>query len=178
MEVKAQLKYYRVAPRKVRLVTDVIRGIGVKSAIGQLKNLSKKSATDILKLLDSAIANATNNFSLDKDNLFIKKIFVNQGPALKRWMPRAHGRAGRILKFTSHITIILDEYKPSDESRAKKLVKKSVKKSDKKETKTEAKNIDKIVKTPKLRANKVDAKLNRRGVKTNLKTFVRKAGDK
>lgn len=178
MEVKAQLKYYRVAPRKVRLVTDVIRGISARGAVNQLKALNKKSAVDILKLLNSAISNATNNFSLEKDNLFVKKVFVNQGPALKRWMPMAHGRAGRILKFTSHITIVLDEYKPTDESKIKKVVKKSSKKDSKKEVVAEENGVEKIIKAPKPRANKTDAKLNRKSVKTNLKTFVRKAGDK
>ena len=119
MEVKAKLRHYHLAPRKIRLVLDVIRGLDVDQALKQLEFVNKKSAPAIIKLLNSAIANAVNNFSLDKNNLFIKIAFADQGPAIKRWRPRAHGRAAQIKKLTSHITLVLDERIPSDKSKKK-----------------------------------------------------------
>lgn len=109
MEVQAHLKNLRVSPRKVRLVIDVIRGMAVSDAKVNLGFISKKSAEPILKLLDSAVANAKHNFNLSEDNLYVSKVFVNAGPMLKRWTPRAMGRASAIHKRTSNITLILDE---------------------------------------------------------------------
>ena len=113
MIVKASLKHFRMSARKVRLVADLIRGMDIERAKIQLKFLPKKAADVILKLLNSAVANAENNLKLQKDNLYISKILVDSGPILKRWLPRAHGRATPIRKRTSHITIILDEKEPS-----------------------------------------------------------------
>lgn len=132
MEVKAVLRRYRVAPRKVRLVVNLIRGLDVDKALGQLDFLDKKSTLAISKLLNSAIANAVNNFLLEKNNLYIKSVFVDQGPVFKRWMPKAHGRATKIKKYTSHITIILDE-------RVEKLKKENSKKVDAGKKKSEKK---------------------------------------
>ena len=98
-----------MSPRKVRLVVDVIRGRSVEEAEHRLMYVQKLAVRPVLKLLKSAIANAENNFKLKKDNLFVKKAFVDMGPSLKRWKPRAFGRAASILKRSSHITIILDE---------------------------------------------------------------------
>jgi len=109
MEVKAYLNNLRISARKVRLAANLIRGLDVSEAKVQLKFLPKRAAEPILKLLNSAIANAENNFKLSKDNLYVFKIFVDSGPILKRWMPRAFGRTAMIKKRTSHITIILDE---------------------------------------------------------------------
>ena len=109
MPVIAKLNYLRIAPRKVRLVANFIKGMNVIEARTQLKFLPKRAAGPILRLLDSAIANAFHNFSLPKENLYVSKIMVEPGPSLKRWLPRAMGRATPILKRTSHITIILDE---------------------------------------------------------------------
>jgi len=109
MQVKANLKYLRISPRKVRLVASSIKGLNIKEAKSQLGVLIKRSCDPIEKLLDSAVANAVHNFNLQKDNLYISNILVNEGPSLKRWMPRAMGRAAQILKRTSHVTIILDE---------------------------------------------------------------------
>ncbi len=176
MEVKAKLKHYRIAPRKARLVADLVRSLGVNNAINQLSNLDKKSAPVILKLLNSAIANATNNFSLKKDNLYIKEIKVDQGPALKRWMARAHGRGARILKFTSHITITLDEKIPSKDN---------VEKKTKKIKKAKIENKD-IVIAEKPKKQKIEHR-HREDKKTyNKKNFglgqknksLRKTGDK
>jgi len=110
MEIKAKLRHLRISPRKVRLIADLIRGMDAGQAQTQLRLLTKRSASPVLKLLNSAIANAKNNFGItDENNLFIKEIRVDQGPALKRWRARAMGRAGAIRKRTSHISLILEE---------------------------------------------------------------------
>lgn len=106
-EVTAQLKYLRIAPRKVRLVADCIRSKTVQRAAEELSFLQKRSAAPILKLLRSAVANAKNNFRLPEEGLYVKKIVVNEGPRLKRFRPRAFGRASQILKRTSHISLTL-----------------------------------------------------------------------
>lgn len=109
MEVSAKTKYLRISPKKVRLVLDVIRGMQVEEAQGQLKFIPKRACVYILKLLNSAIANAENNFNLKKDNLYIKEITADEGPSLKRWMPRAMGRATLLKKRSSCIKIVLAE---------------------------------------------------------------------
>jgi len=111
MPVTAKLRYLRIAPRKVRLVTDLIRGKSVEEAENILNFTTKKATLPLLKLLKSAVANAKNNFQLAKENLYISKILVDEGPKLKRWRPRARGRADEIQKKTSHITITLDVLK-------------------------------------------------------------------
>lgn len=109
MQVSAKLNNLRKSPRKVRLVANMLKGMDTREAQDQLKFLTKGSVPHFDKLIRSAIANAENNFGLDKDNLYIKDIIVNEGTKLKRWLPRAHGRASLILKRTSNIEIILDE---------------------------------------------------------------------
>ena len=109
MEVKAKLKFGRVGPRKVRLVADMIRGKKSEEAINILTFTKKTAAKIVIKLLKSAIANATQKKNIDIDRLYIKKITVDQGPTMKRYQPRALGRATVIRKRTSHITIVLDE---------------------------------------------------------------------
>lgn len=108
MEVLAKLKFLRMSPRKVRLVADAIRGIKVDQALARLNLLTKAASRPVLKLLESAIANAEHNFKLEGKNLFVKKIFVDGGPMLKRFKPRAFGRGAPIHRHTSHITIVLD----------------------------------------------------------------------
>jgi len=106
---KAVLRLARVSPRKARLVADMIRGEDVDSALIKLKYTRKKSARLLEKLVDSAVANAQQkNSSLDVDTLRIKTVFVDQGPTLRRFRPRARGMAYRIHKKTSHITVILE----------------------------------------------------------------------
>jgi len=107
--VIAKLNYLRLAPRKVRLVANLIKGMRVKEARVQLKFCPKRASQPLLKLLNSAVANAEHNFQLKEDNLYISKITVDQGPSLKRWRPRAFGRAFPIMKRTSHITLVLEE---------------------------------------------------------------------
>jgi len=109
MEVKAKLKFVRVAPRKAMLVADLIRGKGSEEALNILTFTKKAAARIVIKLLKSAIANATQKKNVDVDRLYVKKITVDQGPTMKRYQPRALGRATTIRKRTSHINIVLDE---------------------------------------------------------------------
>jgi large subunit ribosomal protein L22 len=120
MEIKASLNDLRTSAQKVRLVADVIRTMPTKKALDQLQFLNKKPGDPIAKLINSAIANAVNNFGLDKDNLFIKSIMVNEGKTLKRWMPKAHGRATVVRKRACHIILVLGEIKESGIKTAKK----------------------------------------------------------
>jgi large subunit ribosomal protein L22 len=108
MEVKAKLRFARVAPQKVRLVADLIRGKKSEEALNILTFTKKAAAKTVIKLLKSALANA-NQKKVDVDHLYVKKITVDQGPTMKRFMPRALGRATTIRKRTSHINIVLDE---------------------------------------------------------------------
>ncbi|MEK6228626.1 MAG: 50S ribosomal protein L22 [Actinomycetota bacterium] len=107
MAVRAQSKYVRSAPRKARLVMDHIRGKRLDDARAILSHTPRHAATDISKLLESAVANAENNFELDPEDLRISRCFVDEGPTIKRFRPRAQGRATRINKRTSHMTITL-----------------------------------------------------------------------
>jgi large subunit ribosomal protein L22 len=108
MEVKAKLRFTRIGPRKARLVADLIRGKRSEEALSILTFTPKAAARIIIKLLRSAIANADQK-KIDVDRLYVKTIMVDQGPTMKRFMPRAMGRATTIRKRTSHITIVLDE---------------------------------------------------------------------
>jgi large subunit ribosomal protein L22 len=109
MEVKARLRFSRVAPRKARLVADLIRGKGSEEALNILTFTKKGAAKIVIKLLKSAIANAGQKKNIDIDRLYVKRITVDQGPTWKRYTPRALGRATVIQKRTSHINIVLDE---------------------------------------------------------------------
>ena len=109
MEASAKLKYARLSPQKTRLVVDMVRGKGVQEALNILKFSPQKPADIVAKLERSAIANAEQKGVGDLDRLYVKSITVDQGPVLKRFMPRAQGRATRIRKPTSHIFVILDE---------------------------------------------------------------------
>ncbi len=122
MEVKASLKHLRMSPRKARLVIDVIRRMPVNLALDQLKFINKKATDPVASLIKSAIANAVNTYSLEADNLYIKEIRSDEGVMLKRWMPRAHGRATSIRKRGCHLNLVLAEIKASGE-KEKKVVK-------------------------------------------------------
>ena len=106
---KAKVTHIRIAPRKVRIVIDLIRNKPIGHAIAILKNTPKVASPVVEKLLNSAIANAQNNHNMNVDNLYISEVYADQGPTLKRIMPRAKGMATRINKRTSHITMILSE---------------------------------------------------------------------
>ena len=109
MEARAHVNTVRIAPRKVRLVVDLIRGKNVGEAFGILRNTHKSSSPVVEKLLKSAVANAEHNYNLDTEKLYVKEIFVNEGKTLKRMQPPAQGRGFAILKRTSHITVTVAE---------------------------------------------------------------------
>jgi len=108
-DAKANLKYLHTAPRKVRLLADLIRGKSLKDAKAQMAFSKNKASVPMLKLLKSAEQNARHNFKLETDNLRVKEIKVDEGPVFKRFMPRARGRATTIRRRTSHIALILAE---------------------------------------------------------------------
>ena len=109
MEARAILRHARISPRKVKIVLDLIRGKDAGVAMAILKNTNKSASEYLIKLLGSAIANADNNFNMDVNKLYVSECFVCPGPTLKRIMPRAKGSADRILKRTSHVTIVVKE---------------------------------------------------------------------
>ena len=109
MEAKAVAKNVRIAPRKVRVVMDLIRGKSVADAFAILKFTPKVGAEAIEKVLKSAVANAENNFDMNVDNLYVSSCFVDEGPTMKRIHPRSRGQAFKILKRTSHITVAVEE---------------------------------------------------------------------
>lgn len=111
VQAKAVLRTVRIAPRKVRLVVDLVRGKKVGEAIAILKHTPKAASPVVEKLIMSAIANAEHNYEMDPNNLVISQAFVDEGPTLKRFRPRAQGRASAINKRTSHVTVILTEKK-------------------------------------------------------------------
>ena len=106
---RATAKYIRVTPRKVKIVVDLIRGKQVDQALAILAYTPQSAAPDVEKLLNSAIANAENNLEMDRSSLYVAEAYANQGPTLKRYWARSHGRADMIKKHTSHITIVLDQ---------------------------------------------------------------------
>lgn len=106
---KAVAKHVRISPYKVRIVLDIIRGKNCREAVAILENTPKSASEPIRKVLLSAMANAEHNLGMSREDLYVAKCFADQGPTLKRVMPRAHGRAFRILKRTSHITVVLDK---------------------------------------------------------------------
>ena len=109
MEARATLRYARIAPRKVSIVLDQIRNQPVEMAMAILKHTPKAACEPLEKLLKSVMANAENNHNMDKNSLYVSECFVCPGPTLKRIRPRAQGRAFRVLKRTSHVTIVLNE---------------------------------------------------------------------
>jgi len=115
MKVRAQAKYIRQSPYKVRLVLDLVRGLPVEDARDVLEFTNRRAAGTVKKLLESAVANAEHNFALDGDELHIAEAFANEGPTLKRYRPRARGRATKIRKRTSHITIVVADEHEEDE---------------------------------------------------------------
>jgi large subunit ribosomal protein L22 len=109
MEVIAKAKGLQVSARKARLVVDSVRGKRLNDALAILQFLPQKSAKDVYKVVKSAAANAEQNFDLDPEDLYVKRIYADEGPTFRRWRARARGRVNRRLKRSSHITVILDE---------------------------------------------------------------------
>ncbi len=144
MEIKASLNQLRMSPRKVRLVADLVRKLPVDKAVNQLRFANKLAADPLKKLIESAVANADNLYSISRDNLTVAEVRVDEGQTLKRWMPRAHGRATTIRKRSCHIHVTLNEIHESGATKKKEAkadapikletiaeeAKKSVKKSD------------------------------------------------
>src|SRR3989338_6556686 len=130
----AALNYLRVAPRKVRAVADLIRGLPVQEAEAQLALSPRRPAQPLLKLLRSAVANAKNNRQLPTNRLMIEEIRVDQGPMLKRFMPRARGSASMIQKKMSHVTLVLDEQTEPKKPRFVIVAKKKSKSSETKKS--------------------------------------------
>ncbi|KKR35134.1 MAG: 50S ribosomal protein L22 [Candidatus Magasanikbacteria bacterium GW2011_GWA2_40_10] len=114
-EVTAKLRFLRMGPRKVRLIVDMIRGKKVTRALDLLSVMPKRAARPVLKLLNSAVANAKHNYSLNVEDLKVAQVYVDGGPVLKRWMPKAHGRATPIRERTSHINLVLGVMEPKAE---------------------------------------------------------------
>ncbi len=148
----AKLRYLRIAPRKVRLVADLIREEKVSEAKNILKFTVKKGANPLLKLLNSAVANARVNFQADPNNLYISKILVDEGPKLKRWRPRARGQAYPIQKKTSHITIFLSEIDKN------KKIKVTAEKKETKEIKEKKKTVKPEIKQEKIKPQEAKPK--------------------
>ncbi|BES65918.1 50S ribosomal protein L22 [Gottschalkiaceae bacterium SANA] len=109
MEARAIAKYIRISPRKVQEVADLVRGKNVNEALAILEFTNKRGAGILKKVVGSAVANAENNNDMDRENLYIAEVFANQGPTLKRFQPRAQGRAFTIRKRTSHIGVVVKE---------------------------------------------------------------------
>lgn len=109
MEARAIARYIRISPLKVNYIAKEIRGKNIDEALAVLKFTPKKGAKELEKVLNSAIANAENNLDLDRDNLYVAEAYANDGPTMKRWRPRAQGRAYPILKRSSHIGIVVRE---------------------------------------------------------------------
>ena len=180
MKVTAELNNLRISPRKVKLVADLIKGMDALEAVSQLDVAIKKTSGYMQKLLLSAVANAENNFGLAKDNLYVFEVTVGAGPTMKRWMPKAYGRAGQILKRTSRVRIVLEERvegkgrktkEQMEKERADKLKKATAEvkqrekelaekdSAEKKETKSEKVIADKITKSEeKAKNSKSDSK--------------------
>src|SRR4030042_2887581 len=115
MQVAARLNNLRMTPRKILLVTSLVKGMDAKQAQSQLRFMNKKAAAIVLKLLNSGLSNAKHNLNLSEDNFYISSLQVEAGPSLKRWLPRAMGRATPILKRTCNINLVLEEKTPSKE---------------------------------------------------------------
>ncbi|MDP3697416.1 MAG: 50S ribosomal protein L22 [Candidatus Taylorbacteria bacterium] len=135
MEVTAKLNNLRIAPRKIRAVSNLIKGKNVNTALDQLEYFVRKPVRPIKKLLNSAIANAENNFNMVKENLYIKELIVNEGIKLKRFRAKGFGRAAAIQKKTSHIKLVLDERTPGLRTDKKARIKKEAVEETVRETK-------------------------------------------
>lgn len=174
MRVKSYTNYIHISPRKVKLVVDLIRGLGVEEAEEQLLVCKKRAAEVVLKSLKSAVAAAKHNFSLDKKNLYISEIRVDQGPSMKKWQAAAFGVAHPITRKTSHLTIVLEEKVKSD-----KHVKETEKKIQESQKLTEEKK-EKESKSERVRKEKrVEKKLpkiSQRKKEVKTKVFEQRKG--
>lgn len=164
MEVSAKLNYIRIAPRKMRLLADLVRGKKAKEAEMVLSFMPNKSAAVILKLLKQAISNAKNNFQIQEDNLKIAKLMIDAGPMLKRFRPRARGSAYEIQKKTSHIILVLEEIEKGKKVEAAK----KDETESKKETVSEKKEMKAAKKQEKVKFEKESGMTKKDGVKQKV----------
>ncbi len=179
MEIKASLNHLRMSPRKARLVLDVVRKLPIDKALEQLQFINKLAAEPIKKLIESAIANAEHNFNLDKNNLFIKEIKADEGSTIKRWMPRAHGRATTLRKRSCHIHLILGEIVESGKKEARKVKVEAPVKLEQIAAEAEKQAQGKKVNTKNTATNEIKTKGDSKTSKGfTSKTFNRKAGSK
>lgn len=183
MKVKASLKNLRISPRKARLIAKSITGVKCKQALITLDFTVKKISDPVIKLLNSAIANAENNFGLDSENLLVKSILIGEGPKMKRWLPRAHGRATLILKRTSHIDLILEEIVEGKNRKSKEQIEKeknakNVKEnsSDISEKKEDADSKEQIKKVTKVKTERKSKTTKNQDNGFLQKVFQRKTG--
>lgn len=177
MSITAKLRYLRIAPRKVRLVADMIRGKTASEARVLLSFCNKKAALPILKLLNSALANAKSQQNKEEDMLFISKITVDEGPKLKRWRARSRGQAFEIQKKTSHINLVLDEITDKLKEKMKKKAKKKEAVFEKKEvseSKPKEKEIKEELKTKQKLKLKSKPKIEKEAKKPTTKKIIPK----
>ncbi len=182
MPITAKLRYLRIAPRKVRMVADLIKGKTARQAQTILTFISKRAAEPFLKLLKSALANAKNNFQIEEAGLYISKILTDEGPKHKRWRARARGRAAEIQKKTSHISLVLDTIQGEKPRKTRKAIKiKKAKEAEKKQSSFKvSKSPEGILKTeekkPGLRAKRIffDPRI-KKTKRVTKKVFRRKA---
>jgi len=173
MPLTVKAKYIRMAPRKIRLVADMVRGQEVEKAKSLLDFAVKKSSLPVLKLLNSGVANAKSNLDWEESNLYIKKITVDEGPKLKRWRPRSRGMASPIEKKVSHITIVLAQIEERKKGLKKKKSKIQTQKVDSLEEAKKEPVSDK--KETMKRPEKVDRKKTLTGKESQAKIFRRKS---
>ncbi len=172
MDVRAKARYVRISPRKVRLVLDAVRNLNPEKAVIHLSLMPQKSARPVRKLIESAIANAENNFKLKKADLKIKSLVADEGPTIKRWRPRAFGRAAMIRKRTSHISVVLSDGKvdsvdKKDEIKKTKTNEES--KNIKKETKKQETTVKADNKVEKKEAKEIKEKKEKKEIKKTTK---------
>lgn len=173
MQSTAKLKYLRIAPRKIRLIADLIRNKSAEEAQSILSFSTKKSADPLLRLLRQAIANAKNEFNLKESDLYISKITVDEGPKLKRWRARSRGQAFEIQKKTSHINLVLSEIKGVSIKKTKKKITKKPKAEKVKAEDISGKKPKANIKKKEFRAQKET--LKPKAGKSSRKIFRRKA---
>jgi large subunit ribosomal protein L22 len=171
MKVSVKTTNLRISPRKVRLVANLIRGLDVEKALIQVDHTIKKACPAFEKLLKSAVANAENNFGLDKDNLYVQDVQVGDGQRMKRWMPRAFGRATPIIKRASHIYLILEERVEGKNRKSKEQMEKEKKEREISKKKAEKEMI-------KEREERDEEEKKSEKVQTKKETQEREVGQK
>ena len=173
-QITAQLNYLRISPRKVRAVVELLKGLDVDSAQAQLRYLTKRSAKPLNKLLNSAVANARNNFGLDKNYLYIKEITVNEGMKLKRFKPKGFGLAMPIQRKTSHVKVVLDELSGEKRKKKEEAVAKMPKIEPSFAKAPEGKEKKEVKVERKLKAKKEIEKVSKKGTFGRIKTLGRR----